>query len=74
MRSIANQAYIATEIGAQGVMRHDPALGENLEIFQNVLLDAQLMMKDGKIQILEVHHENQSASRFVDYIRFVHMK
>lgn len=55
-------------------MRHDPALGENLEIFQNVLLDAQLMMKDGKIQILEVHHENQSASRFVDYIRFVHMK
>jgi hypothetical protein len=73
MRSIANQAYVATKVGAEGVMRYDPAFG-SLQDFQSVVLDAEIMQADGKIYISNEHRESQSGLRQVDCIRFMRVK
>lgn len=73
MRAIANEAYVATKVGAEGVIRYDPAFG-SLKDFQSVVLDAKIMQEDGKIFIRDEHRESQSGLRQVDCIRFMRVK
>jgi hypothetical protein len=74
MRNLAMSAYEATPIKAVGVMKPDSDLGETIEGFQAVILEAERMANSGLISITLVHHESTSGHRLIDLIRFTRLK
>lgn len=73
MRDIAKEAYENCAIGATAYICPDPARGEKVENFQDVIIVAEAMQADSKIAIQEVHHESQTGYRLIDAIRFVRL-
>jgi hypothetical protein len=70
MRDLALEAYNKLEVGQTGWMRPDQGSGETLEGFQSVANAANIMERDGLIQIRLIHNESTSGRSLIDAIQF----
>lgn len=73
-RDVAKDCYEECEPGSTGFIRPDFDRGETLIGFQGVLETAKVLADEGKIIILDLHHENQTGRKLLDSIKFIRVR
>lgn len=69
MRDLAKEAYDSIKVGETTWMRPDASKGETVEGFQPVGGAAEIMQRDGLIEIRSIHRESMSGKALIDAIQ-----